>query len=141
MKKTLLLCLLLVCAAWCADGQVPADGKWYGVYRMYDFPAYEKVRAPKGYRPVAISHYSRHGARYQDSDAILLVYSARGMNEFPGDFEGDTLQYAANIPAGVYTAFGGSKPTAKLPVSIPKLDASYKYTDETLYQRGFGLSW
>ena len=72
MKKTLLLCLLLVCAAWCADGQVPADGKWYGVYRMYDFPAYEKVRAPKGYRPVAISHYSRHGARYQDSENAYL---------------------------------------------------------------------
>ena len=80
-------------------------------------------------------------ARYQKADALLAVYNGRGMNADPGIFAVDTLQYAPNIPVGVYTVFGGCKPQGKLPVAIPKLDSNYHYTSEILYQTGFGLSW
>ena len=39
-------------------------GKAGGTHRMYPFGPYEYAPAPEGYRPVYISHYGRHGARY-----------------------------------------------------------------------------
>lgn len=38
----------------------------YGVYYINDFSNKEFTPAPKGYKPFYISHYGRHGARYQD---------------------------------------------------------------------------
>lgn len=40
----------------------------YGVYYINDFKDFESPDIPKGYVPVCISHYGRHGARYQDSE-------------------------------------------------------------------------
>lgn len=40
----------------------------YGVYYIYDYQAFEKPDVPRGYAPVSISHYGRHGARFQDSE-------------------------------------------------------------------------
>ena len=69
MRKTFVLFLLLA-AARMLPAQVYSDPRQlYGVYYIYDFHPYESVRAPKGYAPAGISHYSRHGARFQDSEA------------------------------------------------------------------------
>ena len=63
------------------------------------------------------------------------------MNEKPGDFSETTKAYGPNLIAAVYTVFGGSKPTGKLPVNIPELDSQYQYTDALLYKRGTGLEY
>ena len=60
-------------------------------------------------------------ARFPEADAVLIAYGP-------------------NIPAAIYVAFGGSVPSGKLPVNIPKLNSDYTYSDEILYERGFGLS-
>ncbi|MBR6951242.1 MAG: glycoside hydrolase family 3 C-terminal domain-containing protein [Oscillospiraceae bacterium] len=79
-------------------------------------------------------------ARYQGAAALLACYNPRGMAQLPE--EGQPVQeYGPNIPAAVYTVFGGSSPTGKLPVSIPTLDDEYAPTDATLYERGFGLTY
>lgn len=101
----------------------------------------DAVHAQSGRFTVISAQLPYDLARYQKADALLAVYNGRGMNSDPGIFAVDTLQYAPNIPVGVYTAFGGCKPTGKLPVAIPKLDASYRCTTEILYPTGHGLSW
>ena len=35
-----------------------------GVYYMYPFAEHTVTAPPKGYKPVYLSHYGRHGARY-----------------------------------------------------------------------------
>lgn len=80
-------------------------------------------------------------ARLQKGDAILLAYSAMGMAEKPDFANGSVLTYGVGIPAGLCTAFDPDATLGVLPVSIPKLDASYAYTSEYLYERGFGLRY
>ena len=77
-------------------------------------------------------------ARYPDADAVLLCYGNRGMTEMPGSSEATPI-YGPNIPAAIYTVFGGNTPSGKLPVAVPQLNDDYTYSDETLYERGFGL--
>lgn len=77
-------------------------------------------------------------ARYQKADGILVAYSDRGMTALP-DEDGGSSIYGPNIPVAVYTAFGGNKPSGKLPIAIPKVNDDYTYSDEILYERGFGL--
>ncbi len=77
-------------------------------------------------------------AAFQEADAILACYGARGMAEIPSDFTGDTREYGPNIPAVIYAVFSGSY-NGKLPIDIPKLNDDYTYSDEILYERGFGL--
>ncbi|MBR4743050.1 MAG: hypothetical protein IK082_02520 [Oscillospiraceae bacterium] len=78
--------------------------------------------------------------RYPGASAILLCYNARGMKEIPA--EGAPVpEYGPNLPAAVYTAFGGSSPSGTLPVSIPELDDAYGPTDTVLYPRGFGMTY
>ena len=79
-------------------------------------------------------------ARFQGASAILLCYNARGMSGIPSD-ETASKEYGPNIPAAVYTAFGGSAPTGTLPVEIPALDDGYRPADTVLYARGFGLTY
>lgn len=81
--------------------------------------------------------------RYPDADAVLLAWSPKGMSENPnyrGD--GDLTQYGPAMPAAVYMAFSEDvTPTGKLPVDIPSIDANYKFTDDFLYERGYGLEY
>ncbi len=79
-------------------------------------------------------------ARYQGARALLACYNPRGMAEIPSD-EAASREYGPNIPAAIYSVFGGSVPTGKLPVLIPALDEAYAPTDSALYQRGFGLTY
>lgn len=80
-------------------------------------------------------------ARFPASDAILACYNARVMEEDPGDFSKECLQYGPSIPASIYTIFGGSCPSGKLPVNVPVLSPDYEYTDEILFQNGSGIGY
>ena len=81
-------------------------------------------------------------ARYPDADAIMAVYLAVSMPETPGEKVREMKSYGANMPAGLYVMFSEEDaPTAKLPINIPGLDDSYSYTDNILYERGFGLTY
>lgn len=40
----------------------------YGVYSLGAYSKVSETKTPKGYEPFYISHYARHGARYQDSE-------------------------------------------------------------------------
>ena len=42
--------------------------KLYGIYEISSFEGTPDTKAPKGYKPFYISHYARHGARYQTSE-------------------------------------------------------------------------
>ena len=74
MKKAILAVLALL-SVTAAMAQVYLEpGQLYGVYHMYDFSTFEKVKVPSGYKLLSINHYGRHGARYQDSeDAYVRV--------------------------------------------------------------------
>ena len=78
-------------------------------------------------------------ARYPEADAILACYNAKGMSSLPGDYSQETSQYGPNVPAAIYTIFGGNKPTGRLPVNIPGLDGKYMYEEKFLYLRGEGI--
>ena len=41
------------------------------VYHVYDYSPAKMTRAPRGYKPVYISHYGRHGERYINRDYYL----------------------------------------------------------------------
>ena len=81
--------------------------------------------------------------RYSDAGAVLLAWSPKGMSENPnyrGD--GDLTQYGPAMPAAVYMVFSEDvTPTGKLPVDIPSIDTNYKFTDDILYERGYGLKY
>ena len=80
-------------------------------------------------------------ARYGGADALLCAYCAQDMPEIPTEYNGETKAYGVNYPVALITVFGGSEPTGKLPVDIPKLDENTQYTDEILYPIGYGLSY
>lgn len=81
-------------------------------------------------------------ARFQNADAIMAAYGSKVMSEDPRSRKDDLKTYGPNMSCALYTAFDRTeKPTAKLPVNIPKLDESYGFTKEVLYPRGYGLSY
>ena len=86
-------------------------------------------------------------ARYQLSDAILLAYMSSGTGTDPtarNEYE-NANAYNANIIAAVEIIFGKQSPEGTLPVNIPKVadngDGTVHYTDELLYERGFGIGY
>lgn len=81
-------------------------------------------------------------ARLQGADALLLSWSPKGMDEKPNFSNGTVKTYGVGMPVGVYMAFGkDTEVTGKLPLNIPTLNDEYKYTDELLYERGYGLKY
>ncbi|MBE7003732.1 MAG: hypothetical protein E7425_05520 [Ruminococcaceae bacterium] len=81
-------------------------------------------------------------ARYQAADAIVIAWSARGMSEDPRVTDGNVAQYGPSMPAALYLMLSPDEtPTGKLPVNIPGLTDELTYSDETLYERGFGLRY
>ena len=79
-------------------------------------------------------------ARFTKADAIMIAYLPRSMPVDPGDKEKEIEQYGPNMPAAMYMMYSAEDaPTAKLPINIPTLDASYSFT--ILYKRGFGLTY
>ncbi|MCR4953562.1 MAG: glycoside hydrolase family 3 protein [Treponema sp.] len=80
-------------------------------------------------------------ARFTKADSIIACYNARVMEELPGDFSNEIIQYGPNIPAAIYTIFGGNNPSGKLPVNVPVLTANYDYASEILYKNGDGIGY
>ena len=86
-------------------------------------------------------------ARYQDADAILLAYMGAGLDMDPTERSkesGNMGSYNANVVAAIHMMFGDGIPAGTLPVQIPGIieeeDGSIAYSDEILYERGFGLN-
>ena len=85
-------------------------------------------------------------ARYQQADAILLAYMGAGLDQGPTGNKTDTAAGSnANTAAALDIIFGAASPQGVLPVNIPAVEAqgdgSYVYSDEILYERGFGLTY
>ena len=101
----------------------------------------EQTHAHDGKFVLISAHFPYDSGRYPDADAVLACYGARGMAALPGDYDVDTTQYGPNLPAAVYTVFGGNSPAGKLPVNIPVIGQDHHYTDTNAYERGFGLTF
>ena len=86
-------------------------------------------------------------ARYQDADAIILSYMGSGLDLDPtarADGSANQQAFNANVVAALQMIFGEGKPQGILPVNIPKIEEDKEkglaYTDEILYERGFGIT-
>ena len=81
-------------------------------------------------------------ARYQEADAIMIAWSAKGMSEDPRVTEGAVAQYGPNMPAALYMMLSPDGAVCdSLPVNIPALTEDRQYSDEILYPRGWGLRY
>ena len=58
------LAAIPVSAQTVRDAVYAVPGRAGGVYSMYEFTSHTVTAPPKGYKPVYLSHYGRHGARY-----------------------------------------------------------------------------
>ncbi|MCR5670625.1 MAG: DUF1343 domain-containing protein [Butyrivibrio sp.] len=93
----------------------------------------------KGIGTVLLSCQLPYDTALYDANAIIACYNHRGMNAMP---EGEDIQeYGSNIPAAIYTIFGGNKPAGRLPVNVPSVDENNSFTKDILYERGSGLSY
>lgn len=68
--KTRLLALSLLAAICAAAQPTPAEFAAHpersaGIYRSYEYLPGPAAPVPAGYEPFYISHYGRHGSRYQ----------------------------------------------------------------------------
>lgn len=83
---------------------------------------------------------------YVDADAQVLAYMSTGTKVDPTDRSGgsDAPAYNANFLAAIYAIFGGQDTTGTLPINVPVMETGAggeaTYTDEVLFERGFGLS-
>ncbi len=74
---------------------------------------------------------------YDNADALLAVYNPRGL---PTDDAGNpTDSCAPNLPAAIDIIFGYAKPSAVLPVNVPRVEGT-GFTEEIAYPRGSGLT-
>ena len=102
---------------------------------------------PKGGKLIIVSgDLPYDAARYQQADAILLAYMGAGLDQDPTGNKTDTAAGSnANTAAALDIIFGAASPQGMLPVNIPAVEAqgdgSYVYSDEILYERGFGLTY
>lgn len=66
-------------AAIAVSAQNPTPEQTGGVYYTYQFDNSKQTPAPKGYKAFYISHYGRHGSRWQSTDeaytSVLNVFS------------------------------------------------------------------
>ena len=78
-------------------------------------------------------------ACYPEADAIMCAYNAYGTT-YDQDGEGP---FSLNVAACICAAFEESVPRGTLPVNVPKLETNENgesvYSDEILFERGFGL--
>lgn len=102
--------------------------------------AIEEIHQKEDGRAVLLSlNLPYDAATYEDIDAILCAYHPYG-SAFDEDGNGP---FNMNLAVALCTVFGQSTPQGKLPVNIPKIDfaedGTAVFTDEVLYERGFGL--
>ncbi|SEA98590.1 beta-N-acetylhexosaminidase [Pseudobutyrivibrio sp. ACV-2] len=63
------------------------------------------------------AHLPYDSALYPEADGIVACYSGKGMPELPTGMP-NNKQYGANLPAAIFSIFGGSNPTGVMPVSF-----------------------
>ena len=82
-------------------------------------------------------------ARFQEADAIVVVYGARSINQDPREDKEPMKRYGPNMAAGLYLMLQGDEsPQGMLPVNIPLINSTKDgYVDgyEYLYDRDYGL--
>ena len=84
---------------------------------------------------------------YANANAIVAAYGCKGSSVDPteaiiGGATGSKAAYGPNIIAAVEVILGTFEAQGKLPVNIPVFDFETKaYTDEIVYERGFGLTY
>ena len=78
-------------------------------------------------------------SRFKDADALVVCYSPKGMELIPNPKDSQIIQYGPNIPCAIYMMFNDSTYSARLPIIIYELDENYEYTNNILFNRGFGL--
>ena len=97
MKRSCSILILFLCAlglnAQSAREQILQDpNKAGGVYYMYQFKEHKVTPPPKGYKPLYLSHYGRHGARYlmnltQYERSVGVLDAAHGAGVLTGEGE------------------------------------------------------
>ena len=88
------------------------------------------------------SHLPYDVARIKNADAVVLTYLANGIRFNIDDYEKELPKYGPNIIAGIYMLFTQKEDmNGVLPVNINTLDDNNEFTDEVLFQRGFGLKY
>lgn len=109
--------------------------------------AIEGIHAAGGRFVLLSTNLPYDAARFQDADAILLAYMGSGLDMDPTqrtEGSGNMGAYNANVIAAIQMMFGDGTPTGILPVRIPEIvaseDGSLSYSDNILYERGFGLA-
>ncbi|MBQ9459426.1 MAG: S-layer homology domain-containing protein [Oscillospiraceae bacterium] len=101
-----------------------------------------KVHEQGGTFTVLSASLPYDAARYTEADAFVVTWNARGMSEDPRVTDGPVKQFGASMPAALYLMLSPDEtPQGALPVNIPRLNGEYKYSDELLYRRGFGLAY
>jgi len=84
---------------------------------------------------------------YPNANAIVAAYGCKGSSVDPteaiiGGATGSKAAYGPNIIAAVEVILGTFEAQGKLPVNIPVFDFEAKaYTDELVYERGYGLTY
>lgn len=69
--------LAILALGMASNAQAQCPDQYMGTARMYPFETIRETPAPKGYKPAYISHYGRHGARYNtDHKAYDIMYQA-----------------------------------------------------------------
>ena len=110
MRKLLIVCLLAVfpclLKAQSVKDEILSDvKKAAGLNYVYDYKADSPAtRAPKGYRPFYISHWGRHGARYQFSyyDSVEVWLGKAAEKKILTPFGEDFLDKLASFHKGVH---------------------------------------
>ena len=106
------------------DDTIKDSSKWATVFPR----AVMKDAQAKGKDFVLMSLRNPYdAANFEEADAVLCVYGFKGYSD--GSYR------QPNIPAGIRTIFGESKPKGKLPVNIP----SVTKPGQILYPFGYGL--
>ncbi len=90
-RKTILTCTLALLVASSLNAQTNPGDTLRTMYRVYTAPEIKDSPAPRGYEPVYISHYGRHGSRYHMAANMiapfrdsLLAAEKRGALTEPG---------------------------------------------------------
>lgn len=118
-------------------------------------PQYEAIHQPledahaAGAKFVFISDNLPYDvARHQSADAIIAAYLGTGTDIDPTTVKDGSATigaFNANLVAAVESVFDHMPPSGTLPVNVPVIkeaeDKSLSYSDEILYERGFGLKY
>ena len=81
-------------------------------------------------------------AKFTKADAIVITYLANGIRFDLNDYEKEVPKYGPNVIAGIYMLFTKNENmSGVLPVNIYDLDSENNYTNQIIFQRGFGLKY